>query len=490
MSNDMAANNYFSHTDSLGRSTGARLAAFGYTYSPWGENLAAGYADAQSAFTALASACDPDATGACTYAHRQNMLGPAFKAIGIARASSAGSAYGWYWTTDFGGYVEQAVNPTPSPSPGTAPTIASFSATPPVITAGQTTTLAWTVSGATTTRLDNGIGDVSSLTSKLVLPTQTTSYHLTATNSYGSVTAVVTVAVNSPVSDTQPPSAPNITSIAAKSANEVDLVWTASTDNIAVTGYRIIRNAAVIVSLPPSVLAYADSTAAANTSYSYVVRAYDAASNYRDSSPSPVTTPAPPLLNTCPAPAIEAFTACYYNGTDLSGYPALVRTDSQVNFDWWSGSPDRSVSRGSFSVRWQGNFSFAQGDYTFSVTASDGVRLYIDGTRILDQWRDQPRHDLHCSSGTQPGQPPDCRGVLRAQRNCYGSRLLANERRARRTSAADLTVYRRSFRHHGRTAKHPVMECFRGKRRYHRQWRRERIDSDIQSRGAGPDNNI
>jgi uncharacterized protein YkwD len=34
MSSDMAAKNYASHTDSLGRGTGARLAAFGYTYAP------------------------------------------------------------------------------------------------------------------------------------------------------------------------------------------------------------------------------------------------------------------------------------------------------------------------------------------------------------------------------------------------------------------------------------------------------------------------
>ena len=109
MSADMATNNYFSHTDSLGRSTGARLLSFGYSYSPWGENLAAGYSDAQSAFIQWQSACDPDASGACTYAHRKNMLGAGFTAIGIARASSDNSAYGWYWTTDFGGFVEQSV---------------------------------------------------------------------------------------------------------------------------------------------------------------------------------------------------------------------------------------------------------------------------------------------------------------------------------------------------------------------------------------------
>ncbi|HVW85910.1 MAG TPA: CAP domain-containing protein, partial [Bryobacteraceae bacterium] len=104
MSNDMASKNYVSHTDSLGRDPGSRLAAFGYTYSPWGENIAAGYSDAQSVLSQWMNACDPDASGTCTYAHRKNMLNPSFAAIGIGRAYGAGSSYGWYWTTDFGGY--------------------------------------------------------------------------------------------------------------------------------------------------------------------------------------------------------------------------------------------------------------------------------------------------------------------------------------------------------------------------------------------------
>ena len=74
MSGDMAAKNYFSHTDSLGRDPFTRMTAFGYTHYPEGENLAAGYSDAQNTFTQWQTACDPDSTGACTYAHRQNML--------------------------------------------------------------------------------------------------------------------------------------------------------------------------------------------------------------------------------------------------------------------------------------------------------------------------------------------------------------------------------------------------------------------------------
>ena len=45
-----------------------------------------------------------------------------------------------------------------------------------------------------------------------------------------------------------------------------------------------------------------------------------------------------------------------------------------------------------FSVRWQGNFTFAQGTYSFKALASDGIRVYIDGTLVLDRWLDEPEY--------------------------------------------------------------------------------------------------
>ena len=116
MSTDLATKNYFSHTDSMGRSPGSRLAAFGYPYYPWGENVAAGYSDAQNTLNQWINACDADASGACTYAHRQNMLNLSYKVMGIGRAYSAASAYRWYWTTDFEGVLDQVLNPS-NPAP-------------------------------------------------------------------------------------------------------------------------------------------------------------------------------------------------------------------------------------------------------------------------------------------------------------------------------------------------------------------------------------
>lgn len=84
------------------------------------------------------------------------------------------------------------------------PVISSFSASPSAIGSGQITTLSWTVSGATSLAMDQGVGDVSGTTSTLVSPTTTTVYTLTATNTYGSVTQSFTVTVSSSGSTTSP----------------------------------------------------------------------------------------------------------------------------------------------------------------------------------------------------------------------------------------------------------------------------------------------
>jgi uncharacterized protein YkwD len=109
----------FSHTDSLGRDPFVRMSAFGYNYNTWkGENLAAGpgASSAQTAFDLWRN----------SPGHNSNMLGSNYTAIGIARRHTAGSPLGWYWTTDFGGFVSSPFPPqssaTPTPSPTAAPT--------------------------------------------------------------------------------------------------------------------------------------------------------------------------------------------------------------------------------------------------------------------------------------------------------------------------------------------------------------------------------
>jgi autotransporter-associated beta strand protein len=70
--------------------------------------------------------------------------------------------------------------------------------------------------------------------------------------------------------------------------------------------------------------------------------------------------------------------------------PKLTRTDAEINFDWGTDSPDKSVEADTFSVRWSGLLLVPEtGTYTFSVLSNEGVRLYINGVPIIDQFEDQ-----------------------------------------------------------------------------------------------------
>src|SRR5437868_3242427 len=75
----------------------------------------------------------------------------------------------------------------------------------------------------------------------------------------------------------------------------------------------------------------------------------------------------------------------YFNNTDLSGAPVMVRDDTQpgsrfLDFDWKLGSPDKECGVGvdNFSVRWMRTVALAAGSYRFTVTSDDGIRLLID----------------------------------------------------------------------------------------------------------------
>jgi exo-1,4-beta-D-glucosaminidase len=91
--------------------------------------------------------------------------------------------------------------------------------------------------------------------------------------------------------DTQPPSVPANVHTTSVAANSVGLAWDASTDNVGVTGYDVYRDGAPLTTSTGA--AATDSTAAPSTTYSYTVRARDAAGNTSGfSTPVSVTTPA------------------------------------------------------------------------------------------------------------------------------------------------------------------------------------------------------
>jgi uncharacterized repeat protein (TIGR03806 family) len=83
-------------------------------------------------------------------------------------------------------------------------------------------------------------------------------------------------------------------------------------------------------------------------------------------------------------------TAAAFGSPTFSVPATLVRTDSVVNFNWGSGSPDPAISADNFTVRWTGTVQPQFNEtYTFTTTTDDGVRLWVNGQLIIDKWVDQ-----------------------------------------------------------------------------------------------------
>ena len=80
----------------------------------------------------------------------------------------------------------------------------------------------------------------------------------------------------------------------------------------------------------------------------------------------------------------------YYKGMNFENF-ILTRTDPQINFNWGDpGGPDPTVGNDNFSVRWTGEVEAAfTENYTFYATTDDGVRLFVDGQLLVNQWVDR-----------------------------------------------------------------------------------------------------
>ncbi len=91
-SDDMARNNYFSHTGLNGSNFSQRIQATGYNGSPRGENIAAGNSSVVNTFNQWLN----------SEGHLNNMLNRNSDEMGIGHASFNGSRYTHYWTQVFG----------------------------------------------------------------------------------------------------------------------------------------------------------------------------------------------------------------------------------------------------------------------------------------------------------------------------------------------------------------------------------------------------
>ncbi|WP_373280695.1 glycosyl hydrolase family 18 protein [Paenibacillus pini] len=172
-------------------------------------------------------------------------------------------------------------------------------------------TLVTSVSGSTLTATVSGL-------------TPSTAYTFTvkAKDAAGNVSAAsnaATITTDAPSTDTTPPSAPAGLAAASKTQTSVTLAWSASTDNVAVTGYDVYNGTNLVTSVSGSTLTTVVNGLTANTAYSFTVVAKDAAGN------ASVASNALSVTTDSPAPVAPAWVAnkAYVKG-DLVTYSGKV----------------------------------------------------------------------------------------------------------------------------------------------------------------------
>jgi hypothetical protein len=84
----------------------------------------------------------------------------------------------------------------------------------------------------------------------------------------------------------------------------------------------------------------------------------------------------------------------YFDGVELeagvTGTLDLRRVDAMIDFDWGTGRPSAAVDDDYFSVRWTGQVMPLYSEtYTFTTLTDEGVRLWVNGTLLIDRWVNQ-----------------------------------------------------------------------------------------------------
>jgi chitodextrinase len=214
-------------------------------------------------------------------------------------------------------------------------------------------------------------------------------------DSSGSTEGCFGMTASGPAPDTTAPSVPKNLTATPASSSQVDLSWSASTDNVGVAGYRVYRNGARVATV--SGTSHQDKNLSASTTYSYQVSAFDAAGNESVGSFSvTATTLAPPDTS---APSIpqnlnaSAASSSQVNltwsaSTDnvgVTGYK-VYRNDKHVGTASSTGFQDKSLAAGtSYSYRVSA-VDAAGNESTRSAAATATTRAAADVTppEILD----------------------------------------------------------------------------------------------------------
>src|SRR5213596_1981886 len=195
----------------------------------------------------------------------------------------------------------------------------------------------------------------------------TYSYTVAARDAAGNISAN-SASVSVTIADTTPPTTPSGFTAAAAGSTGANLSWSASTDNVGVTGYIVRRNGVQIAT--PATTSFADTGLSAATTYSYTVAARDAAGNISSDSTSVSVTTGSTADTTAP--------------TTPTGLTAAAAGSTGANLSWGASTDNVGVTgyivrRNGVQVATPATTSFADTGlsaattYSYTVAARDAA---------------------------------------------------------------------------------------------------------------------
>ncbi len=144
------------------------------------------------------------------------------------------------------------------------------------------------------------------------------------------------------------------------------------------------------------------------TTYEFVSWSDGGAANHNISTPASNTTYTA-TYRVATGGTGNGLSVTYYNNIGFTG-TTVTGVDPTVDFAWGAGSPSAAIANDTFSARWTGQVE-AQftGTYTFYTVSDDGVRLWVNGQQIINNWTDHAPTENSGAIALAAGQRYDIR---------------------------------------------------------------------------------
>jgi hypothetical protein len=202
--------------------------------------------------------------------------------------------------------------------------------------------------------------------------------------------------------ETTAPSKPAGLNASAVSGTQINLSWSASTDNTGVRGYGIYRNGVLVNTVAKNVLSYSDTKLTPSTNYVYEVDAFDGSGNHSAlSTAKSATTPRTATYTF--AAAADAFVAGDTATTNY-GNSAFLKADTTPSFQTYlrfhvgdvSGTVTKatlrlfttSSSMAGYQIKQVNGQTWEEGKITFANAPGAGATIGSSGNFVANSWTD------------------------------------------------------------------------------------------------------